>query len=117
VDHAPLVALKAEDVTDPDRPTRRPIEENLRIAAEMLADAVLPALRAGGPAEAVRIARRATRLLDGRAGRAKLSAEIGLGTALIFAGEYEGERRWSTPSPSRWMRRTHSNGSTAASAC
>jgi GMP synthase-like glutamine amidotransferase/DNA-binding CsgD family transcriptional regulator len=59
------------------------------IAAEMLADAVLPALRAGGPAEAVRIARRATRLLDGRAGRAKLSAEMGLGTALIFAGEYE----------------------------
>jgi DNA-binding CsgD family transcriptional regulator len=55
----------------------------------MLADAVLPALRAGGPAEAVRIARRATRLADGRPDRAKLSAETGLGTALIFAGEYK----------------------------
>jgi DNA-binding CsgD family transcriptional regulator len=59
------------------------------VAAAMLADAVLPALRAGGPAEAVRIARRATRLVDGRDGRVKLSAETGLGTALIFAGEYE----------------------------
>jgi DNA-binding NarL/FixJ family response regulator len=55
----------------------------------MLADAVLPALRAGGPADAVRLARRASRLVDGRAGRAKLSAATGLGIALIFAGEYE----------------------------
>jgi hypothetical protein len=44
-------------------------------AAEMLADAVLPALRAGGPPEAVRLGRRATRLSPDRAGRVKLSAE------------------------------------------
>ena len=59
------------------------------VAAEMLAEAVLPALRAGGPADAVRIARRAAQLVHGRAGRAKVSAETGLGTALIFAGAYE----------------------------
>ena len=58
-------------------------------AAEMLADAVLPALRAGGPAEAVRIARRASRLVQDRGGRANLSVETALGIALTFAGEYE----------------------------
>ena len=58
------------------------------VAAEILADAVLPALRAGGPPEAVRIARRARRLAGDRAGRAMLSADIGLGIALMFAGAY-----------------------------
>jgi GMP synthase-like glutamine amidotransferase/DNA-binding NarL/FixJ family response regulator len=57
------------------------------LAAEMLADAVFPALRAGSPAEAVRIARRAERLANDGAGHAGLSAQIVLGTALIFAGE------------------------------
>lgn len=57
-------------------------------AAEMLADAVLPALRAGSPGQAVGIARRAVALgkLDG--GSSELRAAIALGTALIFAGEY-----------------------------
>jgi GMP synthase-like glutamine amidotransferase/DNA-binding CsgD family transcriptional regulator/tetratricopeptide (TPR) repeat protein len=58
------------------------------LAAEMLADAVLPALRAGSPAEAVRIARRAARLAKNGGDHAELSAEIALGTALIFAGGY-----------------------------
>lgn len=57
-------------------------------AAQMLADAVLPALRAGGPAAAVRIARRSARLAHGGEERARLSATVALGTALIFAGEY-----------------------------
>jgi GMP synthase-like glutamine amidotransferase/DNA-binding CsgD family transcriptional regulator/tetratricopeptide (TPR) repeat protein len=62
-------------------------------AAEMLADAVLPSLRAGEPAEAVRIARRATRLAQDGGARAALASEVALGTALVFAGEYaEGAR-------------------------
>ena len=58
------------------------------LAAEMLADAVLPALRAGSPAEAVRIGRRAARLASDGGGHAELSAKIALGTALILSGEY-----------------------------
>jgi DNA-binding CsgD family transcriptional regulator len=58
------------------------------LAAQILADAVLPALRAGGPAEAVRIARRATRLAGADGGQAGLAAQVALGIALIFAGEY-----------------------------
>jgi DNA-binding CsgD family transcriptional regulator len=54
----------------------------------MLADAVLPALRAGGPAEAVRIGRRAMRLLSNDRGHAGGGAAVALGTALMFAGEY-----------------------------
>jgi DNA-binding CsgD family transcriptional regulator len=57
-------------------------------AAEILADAVLPALRAGSPEEAVRIGRRAARLAKADGSRSGLSARIALGSALIFAGEY-----------------------------
>jgi GMP synthase-like glutamine amidotransferase/DNA-binding CsgD family transcriptional regulator len=57
-------------------------------AGAMLADAVLPSLRAGGPAEAVRIARRATRLAQDGDARAVLAARVAHGTALVFAGEY-----------------------------
>jgi GMP synthase-like glutamine amidotransferase/DNA-binding CsgD family transcriptional regulator len=59
------------------------------LASEMLADAVLPALRAGSPAEAVRIARRAVRLAEQVGDDAGLASEVALGTALLFAGEYE----------------------------
>jgi GMP synthase-like glutamine amidotransferase/tetratricopeptide (TPR) repeat protein len=58
-------------------------------AAQMLADAVLPALRAGGPEEAVEIARRATRLAPAGGPHSEQSARIALGTALILAGEYQ----------------------------
>jgi GMP synthase-like glutamine amidotransferase/DNA-binding CsgD family transcriptional regulator len=58
------------------------------LAAEMLADAVLPALRAGSPAQAVGIARRAAALGKLCGGRSELAATIALGTALIFAGQY-----------------------------
>ncbi len=57
-------------------------------ASAVLADAVLPALRAGEPAEAVRIARRATRLSQDGNGRAEPAATVALGMALVFAGEY-----------------------------
>jgi tetratricopeptide (TPR) repeat protein len=64
------------------------------VAGEMLADAVLPALRAGGPGEAVRLARRAVQLSDEFGSGAGLSADVALGTALIFAGDYaEGAAR------------------------
>ncbi len=72
-----LVAVAARSAGD--QPAR---------AAEMLADAVLPALRAGSPGDAVRIARDAVRLADTGGGHAELSAKIALGTALILAGEY-----------------------------
>ena len=58
------------------------------IAGETFADAVLPALRAGGPAEAVRIGRRSTRLTSGAGGDAAVSSQIALGIALIYAGDY-----------------------------
>jgi GMP synthase-like glutamine amidotransferase/DNA-binding CsgD family transcriptional regulator len=57
-------------------------------AAEMLADAVLPALRAGDPAVAVRIARRARQLARRGPAAARLRAAVALGIALVFAGEY-----------------------------
>ena len=58
------------------------------LAARMLADAVLPALRAGSPAQAVDIARRAARLAQESDAHTELAATIALGTALIFVGEY-----------------------------
>jgi GMP synthase-like glutamine amidotransferase/DNA-binding CsgD family transcriptional regulator len=58
-------------------------------AAEVLADAVLPALRAGSPVEAVRLARRSMRLAQGAGHRVELSSTLLLGMALIFAGDYE----------------------------
>src|SRR5205823_4808785 len=57
-------------------------------AAELLADAVLPTLRAGAPVQACAIARRAFTLAENAGGRTELSATLMLGTALVFAGEY-----------------------------
>jgi len=57
-------------------------------AAEILADAVLPALRAGSPADAVRIARRVMRLAQGAGDRVQFTATLLLGTALLFAGDH-----------------------------
>ena len=57
-------------------------------AAEILSDAVLPSLRAGSPADAVRLARRSMRLAQGEGGRVELASSLLLGMALIFAGEY-----------------------------
>jgi GMP synthase-like glutamine amidotransferase/tetratricopeptide (TPR) repeat protein/DNA-binding CsgD family transcriptional regulator len=58
-------------------------------AAEILADAVLPSLRAGSPADAVRLARRSMRLAQDGDDRVKLVATMLLGTALLFAGAYD----------------------------
>ena len=58
-------------------------------AAGMLADAVLPALRAGSPPDALRLARRSVRLADGAGDRVASSSALMLGTALVFAGQYE----------------------------
>jgi GMP synthase-like glutamine amidotransferase/DNA-binding CsgD family transcriptional regulator len=57
-------------------------------AAEILADAVLPSLRAGSPADAVRLARRSMQLAQGVGGRVELASSLLLGMALIFAGDY-----------------------------
>jgi GMP synthase-like glutamine amidotransferase/DNA-binding CsgD family transcriptional regulator len=57
-------------------------------AAELLADAILPALRAGSPADAVRLARRSVRLAQGAGDRVELVATVLLGTALLFTGDY-----------------------------
>jgi DNA-binding CsgD family transcriptional regulator/tetratricopeptide (TPR) repeat protein len=57
-------------------------------AAELLADAVLPCLRAGAPLEACRVARRSMQLAHGMGGRAELLATVMLGTALLFTGDY-----------------------------
>jgi len=58
------------------------------VAAELLADAVLPSLRAGSPAEACAIAQRASALAEGAGGRPELLATLMLGTALVFAGDH-----------------------------
>jgi GMP synthase-like glutamine amidotransferase/DNA-binding CsgD family transcriptional regulator len=57
-------------------------------AAEILADAVLPSLRAGSPAVAVRLARRSMRLAQAGSDRVELISNLLLGMALIFAGDY-----------------------------
>ena len=58
-------------------------------AAEILADAVLPSLRAGSPADAVRLARRSMRLAQGAGDRVELVSTLLLGMALLFAGDYD----------------------------
>ncbi|MET0835698.1 MAG: AAA family ATPase [Thermoleophilaceae bacterium] len=58
-------------------------------AAEILADAILPALRGGSPAEAVGLARRAMRLAQGAGDRVEIPVTLRLGMALIFAGDYD----------------------------
>jgi GMP synthase-like glutamine amidotransferase/tetratricopeptide (TPR) repeat protein/DNA-binding CsgD family transcriptional regulator len=58
-------------------------------AAEILADAVLPSLRAGSPADATRLARRSMRLAQGAGNRAELMATLLLGVALLFAGDHD----------------------------
>ena len=58
-------------------------------AAEILADAVLPALRGGSPAEAVRLARRSMRLAHDAGERVEITSTLRLGMALIYIGEYE----------------------------
>jgi GMP synthase-like glutamine amidotransferase/tetratricopeptide (TPR) repeat protein len=57
-------------------------------AAEILSDAILPSLRAGSPADAVRLARRSMRLAQGTGDRVELNATLLLGTALLYAGDY-----------------------------
>jgi GMP synthase-like glutamine amidotransferase/DNA-binding CsgD family transcriptional regulator len=57
-------------------------------AAEILADAVLPSLRAGSPADAARVARRSMLLAQRGGERVQFVATLLLGTALLFAGEY-----------------------------
>ena len=57
-------------------------------AADLLADAVLPSLRAGAPAEACALGRRAAALAHGAGGRPEIAATLMLGTALVFVGEY-----------------------------
>ena len=57
-------------------------------AAEILADAILPALRAGSPADAVGLARRSLQLAEGAGLHVELVATRGLGTALLVAGDY-----------------------------
>jgi GMP synthase-like glutamine amidotransferase/tetratricopeptide (TPR) repeat protein len=58
-------------------------------AAEILADAVLPALRAGSPAEAVRLARRSMRVAQGAGDRVEIISTLRLGMALIYVGDYD----------------------------
>src|SRR5215217_5801605 len=69
---------------------RRRCEDHDRAkAAEILADAVLPSLRAGSPADAARLAHRAMRLAKGAGDRVELAATLHLGVALVFAGDHD----------------------------
>ncbi len=58
-------------------------------ASEILADAILPALRGGSPADAVRLGRRAVRLAQGTGDLVEIRSTLRLGMALIFAGDYD----------------------------
>ena len=60
--------------------------------ASLLADAVIPALRAGDPTEAREIARRALALTEGRGGLPELTAALMLGFASIFTGDFSSGR-------------------------
>ena len=71
-------------VTAADRCER----EDPAAAAEMLADAVLPTLRAGQSSEAVQVALRAEQLSSRAPRTVALSTQVALGMALIFAGDY-----------------------------
>lgn len=62
-------------------------------AASLLADAVIPALRAGAPGEAREIARRALVLTEGMGGLSELTAALMLGTTLVYTGEFSSGRR------------------------
>ena len=57
-------------------------------AAEILADAILPSLRAGSPVDAVGLARRSMLLAEGAGDRVVLVSTLLLGTALLFVGDY-----------------------------
>jgi GMP synthase-like glutamine amidotransferase/DNA-binding NarL/FixJ family response regulator len=63
--------------------------DNPAKAAEILADAILPALRGGSPAVAVGLARRSMRLAQGAGDRVEMISTLLLGMALIFAGDYD----------------------------
>jgi GMP synthase-like glutamine amidotransferase/DNA-binding CsgD family transcriptional regulator len=67
---------------------RRCEDDDPATAAEILADAILPSLRAGSPADAVRLARRSMNLAQGAGDRVELVSTLLLGMALIFAGDY-----------------------------
>jgi tetratricopeptide (TPR) repeat protein len=58
-------------------------------AAVILADAVMPSLRADSPAEAVRLARRSMRLARGAGDHVELGSMLQLGAALLFSGDYD----------------------------
>jgi tetratricopeptide (TPR) repeat protein len=61
-------------------------------AASLLADAVIPALRAGTPTEARQIGRRALALTEGMGGLPELTAALMLGTAGIYTGDFSSGR-------------------------
>jgi tetratricopeptide (TPR) repeat protein len=67
---------------------RRCEDDDPSMAAEILADAILPSLRAGSPPDAVRLARRSMNLAQGAGDRVELVSTLLLGMALIFAGDY-----------------------------
>jgi GMP synthase-like glutamine amidotransferase/tetratricopeptide (TPR) repeat protein/DNA-binding CsgD family transcriptional regulator len=68
---------------------RRCEQDDPAKAAEMLADAILPSLRAGSPPDAVRLARRSMHLAEGAGHRVEMVSTLLLGTALLFAGDYD----------------------------
>jgi GMP synthase-like glutamine amidotransferase/tetratricopeptide (TPR) repeat protein/DNA-binding CsgD family transcriptional regulator len=67
---------------------RRCEHEDPAKAAEILADAILPSLRAGSPVDAVTLARRSMLLAEGGDDRVVLVSTLLLGTALLFVGDY-----------------------------
>jgi len=78
-------------------------------AAEILADAVLPTLRDGSPAEAARLARRSMRLAQGAGEEVELSSTLLLGVALLSGdltnqeteqSQLERQRKRRRPPPS-----------------
>jgi tetratricopeptide (TPR) repeat protein len=62
-------------------------------AAAVLAEAVIPALRAGEPVKAREIGRRALALAEDRGGGPELSAAVMLGIALVFTGAFREGRQ------------------------
>jgi GMP synthase-like glutamine amidotransferase/tetratricopeptide (TPR) repeat protein len=71
--------------------SRSEVSDHVR-AASFLAEAVIPALRAGAPTEAREIGGRALTLTEGMGGLPELTAALMLGTALVYTGDFSSGR-------------------------
>src|SRR5262245_33416587 len=69
-------------------------QEDARQAAIILADAVIPALRSGRPADALAVGRRAQKLAEEADRGTRIRTRLMLGTTLVFTGDFAAGREF-----------------------